>query len=67
MEDGMERKNLEMEKFVKLLSKREKSMSFRLNPVLKELFEKTCQEEDITPSDCLNYLIIKYLQEKGRL
>ena len=57
----------ETEKLVKLLSRREKSISFRINPVLKELFEKTCEEEDITPSDCLNYLVIKYLQEKGKL
>jgi len=57
----------ETEKLVKLLSRREKSISFRINPVLKELFEKTCEEEDITPSDCLNYLVIKYLQEKDKL
>ena len=63
----MEKKELEMEKFIKLLSKREKSMSFRINPFLKELFEETCQEEEITPSDCLNYLIIKYLQDKGKI
>ncbi len=62
-----ESNKIEMEKFVKLLSRREKSMSFRINPSLKEIFEETCKEEGITPSDCLNYLIIRYLQEKGKL
>ena len=62
-----ETNKIEMEKFVKLLSRREKSMSFRINPSLKEIFEETCKEEEITPSDCLNYLIIRYLQEKGKL
>ena len=63
----MERKNLEMEKFIKLLSNRTKNMNFRVNPKLKELFEETCKEEEITVSDCLNYLMLKYLQEKGKI
>jgi len=66
MEDGMEKKSeLEMEEIVKLLSNRTKNMNFRVNPQLKELFEKACQKEGITVSDCLNYLMLKYAQEKG--
>jgi len=63
----MEKKEtkIEIEEIVKLLSNRTKNMNFRVNPRLKELFEKACQSEGITVSDCLNYLMLKYVQEKG--
>ncbi|SMO59885.1 RelB antitoxin [Balnearium lithotrophicum] len=61
----MEKEKIEMEKFIKLLSNRTKNLNFRVNPKLKKLFEETCQKEGLTVSDCLNYLMLKYIQEKN--
>ena len=67
MEGVKKKTGFEMERTIKLLSNRTKNINFRVNPELKELFEEVCKREGITVSDCLNYLMLKYLQEKGKI
>jgi hypothetical protein len=67
MEGVKEKTGFEMERAIKLLSNRTKNINFRVNPELKELFEEVCKREGITVSDCLNYLMLMYTQEKGMI
>ena len=57
----------DVELILELTKKKEKKVTMQFNKKLWEMFTQTCGEEGRKPTQKIEELMLKYLEEKGKL